>query len=334
MATRWNSSYLAWSRLIYLKGWIKILYNTLSSNTDLDSKKDAKRLKQIMISDHEWDLIADLTEVLSTFADATEDLGGSSYVTNSMCTPMLVEIIKTLGVESVNSSDGQANIDEQEEDVFENNDHEEQTHYDINEPVSTFGLLDKVKKILYRNMKKYYPTLITEPLISSILDPRFKNLHFASKDQQTDTKQHLSRLFEQEKEEYQKEIGTSALLKQSQPKSLAKKRKSLMERLSTNTKDSIAVLDELVGYHQLPEIPLHSDPLVWWNEKKEQFPVLARLARKYLAVSATSTASERLFSDAGNILTNKRTRMKPKLFKKIMFLKRNAANFDSGNHAK
>src|SRR2546430_13673440 len=50
---------------------------------------------------HEWDLIADLTEVLSTFADATEDLGGSSYVTNSMCTPMLVEIIKTLGVESV-----------------------------------------------------------------------------------------------------------------------------------------------------------------------------------------------------------------------------------------
>lgn len=42
---------------------------------DLDSKKDAKRLKQIMITDDEWDLITDLTEVLSTFADATEDLG-------------------------------------------------------------------------------------------------------------------------------------------------------------------------------------------------------------------------------------------------------------------
>jgi hypothetical protein len=45
-----------------------------------------------------------------------------------------------------------------------------------------------------------------------------------------------------------------------------------------------------------------------------------------LAVSATSTASERLFFDAGNLLTNKRTRMKPQLFKRIMFLKRNAGS--------
>ena len=62
----------------------------------MDSKRDAKRLKQIMITDDEWDLIADLTEVLSVFADATEDLRGSKYVTNSMCTPMLMEIIKVV----------------------------------------------------------------------------------------------------------------------------------------------------------------------------------------------------------------------------------------------
>ena len=92
MSTRWNSSYLAWVRLLYLKGWIKILLNVLSYNTDLDSKRDAKRLKQIMITNDEWDLIADLTEVLSVFADVTEDLGGSKYVTNSMCTLMLMEI--------------------------------------------------------------------------------------------------------------------------------------------------------------------------------------------------------------------------------------------------
>ncbi|PKC50415.1 hypothetical protein RhiirA1_486419, partial [Rhizophagus irregularis] len=30
VATRWNSSYLAWSHLIYLKEWIKLLSNTLS----------------------------------------------------------------------------------------------------------------------------------------------------------------------------------------------------------------------------------------------------------------------------------------------------------------
>src|SRR5438270_10974771 len=97
-----------------------------------------------------------------------------------------------------------------------------------------------------------------------------------------------------------------------------------MERL---TKDSAVAIDEIVEYYQLPEIPLSLDPLAWWNEKRDRFPILSHLAQKYLAVSATSTASERLFSDAGNLLTNKRTRMKPKLFKKIMFLKRNSFNF-------
>ena len=49
-----------------------------------------------MITDHEWDLITDLTEILSTFADATEELGGSKYITNSIRTRMLMEIIKTI----------------------------------------------------------------------------------------------------------------------------------------------------------------------------------------------------------------------------------------------
>ena len=77
-------------------------------------------------------------------------------------------------------------------------------------------------------------------------------------------------------------------------------------------------LDKIVEYYQLFEIPLSSNPLTWWDEKKDSFPILSRLAQKYLAVSATSTASERLFSDAGNLLTNKRTRMKPQHWLKLM----------------
>jgi len=41
-----------------------------------------------------------------------------------------------------------------------------------------------------------------------------------------------------------------------------------MERL---TKDSTVALNEIVEYYQLPEIPLSSDPLIWWNEKKIVF---------------------------------------------------------------
>ena len=63
--------------------------------------------------------------------------------------------------------------------------------------------------------------------------------------------------------------------------------------------------------------------------KKSKYPILAKLARIYLAVPATSTPSERLFSDARNLLTSKRSRVKAELFKHIMFLKRNASKIDS-----
>jgi len=183
---------------------------------DLDSRKDAKRLKQIMIMDHEWDLIADLTEILSTFADATVELGGSSYITNSMRTQMLMEIIKTIKPNL--SDDRNSDINEEEvifeEDVFE--DDQNLVSNDINEPVITFGLIDKVKLKLYNNMKTYYPTLTTEPLIPSILDSRFKSLDFTSEIQQFNTKQRLNELFEQEKEIYQRDTHVSDQL-QSRP---------------------------------------------------------------------------------------------------------------------
>ena len=47
------------------------------------------------------------------------------------------------------------------------------------------------------------------------------------------------------------------------------------------------------------------------------------MIRKYLTISAISTSSERLFSDAENIMISKRTSLNPILFERILFLKRN-----------
>ena len=59
------------------------------------------------------------------------------------------------------------------------------------------------------------------------------------------------------------------------------------------------------------------------NGKKNTFIILSILAHKYLPIPAVSTASERMFSDAGNLMGPKRTRMNPELFNRIIFLKRN-----------
>src|SRR5437764_5421049 len=107
-----------------------------------------------MITDDEWDLLVDLTEILSIFADVTTELRGSNYVTSSLCVRMLIEIIKTL---ITRSSNQQTYIDKQEDAFDESNNEKE--NQEINKAVISFGLLDEVKSKLDMNMKKYYPTL-------------------------------------------------------------------------------------------------------------------------------------------------------------------------------
>ena len=38
----------------------------------------------------------------------------------------------------------------------------------------------------------------------------------------------------------------------------------------------------------LDEIEWDQDPFIWWKNQKNNFPILSKIARKYLCVSATS----------------------------------------------
>ena len=73
-----------------------------------------------------------------------------------------------------------------------------------------------------------------------------------------------------------------------------------------------------------PLIPFHTgNSYHWWNENKARFPPLAKLAKQYLSAPPTSVQSERLFSSAGNLYTDKRNRLAPERAEVLLFIKGN-----------
>ena len=64
---------------------------------------------------------------------------------------------------------------------------------------------------------------------------------------------------------------------------------------------------------QLSEVAADADfdVLQWWKMHAMDFPLLAILARRYLAIPASSAPSERVFSRLKNVMTEKRGSMHP-----------------------
>ena len=93
---------------------------------------------------------------------------------------------------------------------------------------------------------------------------------------------------------------------------------------SSNSESASATkVEEVEKYlYDAPE-PIWEDPLRYWRRNQRVYPTLAFLARKYLAIPATSVYSERLFSEFGQIYQKNRFRLRPETSEKILFLHQN-----------
>ena len=68
---------------------------------------------------------------------------------------------------------------------------------------------------------------------------------------------------------------------------------------------------------------IFGDALGWWRKNEYRFPIVARLAKRYLAIKATSVPSESLFSNAGMLITKKRASLGDKTISDLMFIHQN-----------
>jgi len=70
----------------------------------------------------------------------------------------------------------------------------------------------------------------------------------------------------------------------------------------------------------LQELPSHKNPLTELRRASSVVPWIALLGMKVLAVPATSTVPERMFSSTGNIMTKKRARLSCDHLEELMYL--------------
>ena len=91
--------------------------------------------------------------------------------------------------------------------------------------------------------------------------------------------------------------------------------------LSYNVDQSIQF--ELDKYLNELNVHIITDVFEWWNQRKSVYPRLHALMLKYLIIPGTSAASERVFSTAGLILEDRRSRLSDEHVNMLIFLYKN-----------
>ncbi len=80
--------------------------------------------------------------------------------------------------------------------------------------------------------------------------------------------------------------------------------------------------DEVMQYMKMKvNYQKGEDILAWWKKHSTIFPQLSHLALALVSIPASSTASERIFTDTGRILEARRQQLNPDSLDSLVFLR-------------
>ncbi|XP_059379463.1 E3 SUMO-protein ligase ZBED1-like [Carassius carassius] len=293
-ATRWGSKQQMVERMLEQEQAIKRVFA---------QDKSRRPLPQLTWQD--ISVLESVNNALKPVVDFTDILSGENYVTVSSLLPMLAHLE---GVLEESGDDSKLTAD--------------------------------LKRVILEQMEGRYGDDTTQRMMrkATLLDPRYRGDHMKPPELHS-TKSEIV-------EEIVKEIDLSLPRPTPGPShagedgeepdagvaTVPKKKKwslgsLLAKRAATaaaaTLTDEQKVESEMTIYLQEMAIDGEEDPLTWWKTNEIRFPFMARLARKYLCICATSTPSERVFSTAGSVVTPIRSLLKPDKVSMLVFLARN-----------
>lgn len=242
----------------------------------------------------DMDVIQSINQALSPLSSLTNMLSGESYVTVSAVLPIVHLIENNL-------------LKEEESDTQLTKDIKCRIKGDLN---SRYEDLAEVTEILQ---------------IATFVDPRFKTKYL----NETETADVQDKVIT-ECSHLEIESTTLSTADASPPTKKKNLGTLFKDHEKTEEEDQMPVLSkeqqissELLVYVKATKLDFEEDPLLWWKLESRKYPLLSILARKYLCVCATSSASERLFSSSGSIVSSSRASMKPEKVDMLTFLSKN-----------
>ena len=201
-------------RFILLKRFVKSILN----ETDLDD---------LIFSNHDWQVLAEIVEVLTEFNEATELMIGETYPTLSMVYPLFSRLHK-----SVKAKRETLKCDEAQD------------------------MCDQIATAL---TERWIVTIEPEHLIACYLDPRFKTLNFIED-------RPLRRCVKTLVREKLKELGTGGKVSAAADPGEGKtsKKSSLFESLFIA--EPLPKSDEVSNYDDMPNADKDTKVLAWWKK--------------------------------------------------------------------
>lgn len=241
-----------------------------------------------MLSGSEISIASSVLLILRPLEVATKEVSGDKYCTSSKIIPLVRCILSKI------------------------------TSTVVGEPVAK-----EVQKLALYEMKKRMGPIehVTALAIACILDPRFKKMHFSDAiacSNSVSKIKDLMKIHLRQNEDVESDSDKSD--KSEETFSLWSDHHKLVQRNWKSTKSEDNLSDELSVYLTSPVGRLNDNPLEIWKDYKMQFPILHKLAYKYLTMVGTSVPSERLFSQAAQVMTQQRNRLKGKRLGKLLFL--------------
>ncbi|XP_043069901.2 E3 SUMO-protein ligase ZBED1-like [Drosophila bipectinata] len=284
VSTRWNSAFKMVERILATKEFLSPVLLSLSRAPDPLTADDIE-------------LLEDIQTILAPFDYVTTQCSSSSKVTSSLIVPLTNGL-----VEGLNDQFGRLKtVDGQQACRF---------------------LQDRARIRLFPFEERSTARLAT------IMDPRFKKEGFRSPFNAEQAAVLLERSLSTNtiagadaEEGDSQETAVEPPVTPNAAEPLLKFLSSNIEKKKRTKKVDVILV--MRHYFEGINSDISSNPLEYWRSNESDQPALAKLAKKALCVPATSTESERMFSKAGQIISERRSSLKPNIVDQLLFINKN-----------